>query len=106
MNITTIIELENQEVEQITGAKLVFSQEQIDSHIVETCVECFKYEGSGDCLDTEKAMQTVFESLKQKGLIPAEVQDFSFEMPSCEKLKKPEYTEEDMPQKVVLSFTL
>lgn len=105
MNITTIIELENREVEEMTGAKLVFIQEQIDVNIVETCVECFKYDESGDCLSSEDAMQKVFDTLKQKGLVPAHVEDFSFEMPSCERIKKATYNENDMPQRVILSFT-
>jgi hypothetical protein len=54
MNITTIIELENKEVENITGAKLVFTQEQIDEYILETCVECFKMEDSEVTLTTEE----------------------------------------------------
>jgi hypothetical protein len=106
MNITTIIELENREVEQITGAKLVFTQEQIEDNIVETCVECFKYEGSEECIDSDEAMQVVFEYLKREGAIPEKVQDFSFQMPSCERLKKEVYNENDMPQKVLITFMI
>jgi hypothetical protein len=106
MNVTTIIELENREVEKMAGAKLVFTQEQIDSNIVETCVDCFKYEGSDECLDTDDAMEKVFNTLKQEGLIPEAVEDFSYEMPSCERLKKEVYSEQDMPQKVILSYIL
>ncbi|MBM4764082.1 hypothetical protein [Bacillus sp. B15-48] len=105
MNITTIIELENREVENLTGAKLVFTQEKVDPNIVELCVDCFKQEGSDECIDTEIAMQTVFEKLKAKGVIPEEVQDFSFEMPSCERLKTAEYNETYKPQKVVLTYS-
>lgn len=106
MNVTTIIELENREVEKMAGAKLVFIQEQIDTNIVETCVDCFKYEGSEDCLDTDDAMEKVFNALKANGLIPEAVKDFSYEMPSCERLRKDVYEEQDMPQKVVLSFAI
>jgi hypothetical protein len=104
MNITTIIELENKEVEKITGAKLVFTQERIEENIVETCVECFKLEDSEECMDTDDAMQLVFEQLKKDGSIPEDVQDFSFQMPSCERIKKDVYEESDMPQKVVITF--
>lgn len=104
MNITTIIELENKEVERITGAKLVFTQEHIEENIVETCVECFKLVGSEECMDTDDAMQLVFEQLKKDGSIPEDVQDFSFQMPSCERIKKDVYEESDMPQKVVITF--
>jgi hypothetical protein len=106
MNVTTIIELENREVEKMAGAKLVFIQEQIDANIVETCVDCFKYEGSEDCLDTDDAMQKVFNALKADGMIPEAVEDFSYEMPSCERLRKDVYEEQDMPQKVILSFAI
>ncbi len=106
MNVTTIIELENREVEKMAGAKLVFTQEQIDANIVKTCVDCFKYEGSDECLDTDEAMEKVFKALKAEGVIPEAVEDFSYEMPSCERLRKDVYEEEDMPQKVVLSYAV
>ncbi|MGG1676010.1 hypothetical protein ACIFOT_09725 [Neobacillus sp. NRS-1170] len=104
MNITTIIELENQEVENITGAKLVFTQEQIDENIIETCVDCLQLEGSEETITTEEAMQQVFEQLQQRGVIPEKVEDFSYEMPSCERLQKKTDSETDLPQKVILSF--
>ncbi|AZU61114.1 hypothetical protein [Neobacillus mesonae] len=103
MNITTIIELENQEVESIAGAKLVFAQEQIEENIVETCVECFQMEDSEDTLTTEEAMEKVFNRLQQQGIIPPNVIDFSFEMPSCERLRSINQ-ETDIPQKVILSY--
>ena len=106
MNITTIIELENQEVEKMIGAKLVFTQEQVDKNIVEMCVDCFKHEGSDECIDIDVAMQIVFDQLKVNGIIPENVDEFSFEMPSCEKLKTAEYRAENFPQKVVLTFTV
>lgn len=104
MNITTIIELENHEVENIAGAKLVFAREQIDENIIETCVDGFKVEGSKEILSTEDAMEKVFNQLKENGVIPVKVEDFSFEMPSCERLKRKNDTEMDIPQKVILSF--
>jgi hypothetical protein len=104
MNITTIIELENNEVENIAGAKLVFAQEQIHENIVETCVECFQIEDSREKLSTEEAMQKVFVQLKQAGVIPSEIEDFSYEMPSCERLKRKTTNNKDLPQKVILSF--
>lgn len=104
MNITTIIELENREVENIAGARLVFIQEQIDENIIETCVECFKLEDSEATLTTEEAMQRVFEQLQQEGVIPQDVEDFSYEMPSCERIKRKNNSELDLPQKVILSY--
>jgi hypothetical protein len=104
MNITTIIELENREVEEIAGAKLVFAQEQIEENIIETCVECFQLDDSNEVIATEDAMQRVFDQLKQEGIIPSNVEDFSYEMPSCERLKRKSDSEMDVPQKVILSF--
>ncbi|MEH7504497.1 hypothetical protein V7152_21195 [Neobacillus drentensis] len=104
MNITTIIELENREVENIAGAKLVFIQEQIDENIIETCVECFKLEDSDATLTIEEAMQRVFEQLQQEGVIPPNVEDFSYEMPSCERIRRKNTNELDLPQRVILSF--
>ncbi|MED3562064.1 hypothetical protein [Bacillus xiapuensis] len=104
MNITTIIELENNEVESIAGAQLVFAQEKIDENIIETCVECFQVKNSKEKLSSEEAMQKVFEQLKNEGVIPQEVEDFSFEMPSCERIKSKTQNAKDLPQKVVLSY--
>ncbi|CRK83632.1 hypothetical protein [Neobacillus massiliamazoniensis] len=104
MNITTIIEMENQEVETIAGAKLVFAQEHIEENIIETCVDCFQIEESGEKITTEDAMQRVFEQLQKEGMIPTHVEDFSYEMPSCERLKRKAADEKDLPQKVILSF--
>ena len=104
MNITTIIELENQEVEAIAGAKLVFAQEQIEENIIETCVECFQEEESEDRISTEEAMERVFTKLQEDGVIPANVEEFSFELPSCERIKSKADNMADIPQKVILSF--
>jgi hypothetical protein len=104
MNITTIIELENMEVEKIAGAKLVFAEEQISENIIETCVECFQVEGSKETLSTEDGMQLVFSQLKQEGIIPSKVEDFSFEMPSCGRLKTRNEDDIELPQKVIISF--
>lgn len=106
MNITTIIELENSEVENIAGAKLVFMQEQIDENIIGTCVECFKMDDSEITFTTEEGMQRVFEELQQKGVIPQTVEDFSYEMPSCERLKRKNSSVTELPQKVILSYMM
>ncbi|OCA84439.1 hypothetical protein A8F94_17215 [Bacillus sp. FJAT-27225] len=103
MNITTIIELENREVEDMARGRLVFAQEQIDENIVETCVECFETEETKESISTEDAMQRVFEQLKETGIIPSEVEDFSFEMPSCGQVKKAGATYM-IPQKVILTY--
>ena len=104
MNITTIIELENKEVESIAGATLVFAQEQIEENIVQTCVECFQFEDSKETITTEDAMQKVFNRLKEEGVIPMKIEDFSYEMPSCERFKRKEADENNLPQKVIISY--
>jgi hypothetical protein len=104
MNITTIIELENEEFEKMAGAKLVFAQEQIDEHIIETCVDYLQADDSKEIITPETAIQVVFDQLKQKGVVPQQVEDFSFEMPSCGQLRKKTPSEYDIPQKVILSF--
>jgi len=104
MNITTIIELENQEAEILAGAKMIFEQEQIDQNIVETCVEGFHANEKEEIISNEEAMQKVFNRLKEDGYIPNSVEDFSFQMPSCERLKKKGLNEQDIPQKVILSY--
>ncbi|MCQ6280744.1 hypothetical protein [Bacillus sp. EB600] len=104
MNITTIIELENHEVEEMAGAKLVFAQEQIDENIVETCVDYLQANDSKKIISPEDAMSKVFDQLKQKGVVPQQIADFSFEMPSCGQLKKKSQGEYELPQRVILSY--
>ncbi|WP_059172794.1 hypothetical protein [Bacillus sp. FJAT-27445] len=104
MNITTIIELENREVENMAGGRLVFAQERIDENIVETCVDCFQETGTDEKIPTDDAMQRVFDKLKEEGVIPEKVAEFSYEMPSCGQLRKKSETSFDIPQKVILSF--
>jgi hypothetical protein len=106
MNITTIIELNNQEVEQMVGARMVFVQEQITEQIIHTCVDCFSVEGSEDKIEPEHAMEKVFEQLKGDGLIPEGVTEFSFEMPACGTIKKHNKVIAEIPQNVVLTFTI
>ncbi|MDZ5473992.1 hypothetical protein SM124_19920 [Bacillus sp. 31A1R] len=103
MNITTIIELDNKEVEKMADAKMVFAHEQINEQIVQTCVEGFQL-ANGDKIETDDALQKVFDQLKKDGIVPEEIEDFSYEMPSCERIKKEVYSENDLPQNVVISF--
>lgn len=103
MQITTYIELENQEVETIARAKMIFDTEQVNKEIVETCVEGFEIEATGEKISSEEGIQIVFDHLKKKGIVPAMVEDFSFEMPSCERLIK---SEQELPQNVVITFVV
>ncbi|MFB6469286.1 hypothetical protein ACE38V_21360 [Cytobacillus sp. Hz8] len=102
MNITTIIEMENREVEQMAGAKMVFVEEHIMDDVVETCVNGFHSEESGQ-IETEDAMQVVFEKLKDEGVVPKNVKDFSYELPSCGRIKTQDDNSE-IPQKVIISY--
>ncbi|WP_042356596.1 hypothetical protein [Bacillus rubiinfantis] len=104
MNITTIIELENQEVESIVGAKLVFAQEQIEGNIIETCVESLQLNDSNEQISTDEAMEKVFQRLQQQGIIPPNIKEFSYEMPSCERLKSKTDQEAEIPQNIILTF--
>lgn len=106
MHITTYIELENQEVEKIAHAKIIFATEQVNEDIVETCVEGFEVEETGEKISSEDGIQMVFDHLKHEGLIPKDVEDFSFEMPSCERIKKAVDKEQDVPQNVVITYVL
>lgn len=106
MNITTIIELDHQEVEKMIGAEFVFSQQQIAQNIVETCVEGFKSKDSQEYFEPEEGMQEVFDKLKEDGVIPWKIEDFSFEMPACGNIKRKDFSTEDRPQKVILSYML
>ncbi|NHM31859.1 hypothetical protein [Neobacillus terrae] len=83
---------------------MIFAQEQINQNIVETCVEGFHANEKKEVISNEEAMQKVFNRLKEDGYIPNSVEDFSFQMPSCERLKKKELNEQDIPQKVILSY--
>lgn len=103
MNITTIIELENAEVEKMSGAKLIFAQNEIEENIIETCVEYLQVEDTKEILTPDEAMEKVFYVLKKEGIIPNDVEDFSFEMPSCGFIKN-YHSGNEIPQKVILTF--
>lgn len=104
MNITTIIELENKEVEEIIGAKMQFVEEHIQENIVHTCVEGFVDEKTNKPIDIDDAVEKLFAELKNKQVISANVEDFSCELPSCERIKHLDEDEFE-PQKVIISYT-
>lgn len=88
----------------MAGGRLVFAEERIDENIVETCVDCFQESGTNEKIATDDAMQRVFDRLKENGIVPEEVVEFSYEMPSCGQLRKKSEPSFDIPQKVILTF--
>lgn len=104
LNITVIVELENNEVENILGASFLFEKEQIHDNIIHTCVEGFVDNETNEKLDIDEAMEKVFDTLKEKHGLSAAVEDFSYELPSCERIKHVDGNDE-IPQKVMISYT-
>ncbi|WP_416825258.1 hypothetical protein [Ectobacillus polymachus] len=103
MNITTIIELDNKEVEEMLGAKMKFMEEYIQDNIVNTCVEGFVDVKTNEPLDIDDACEKLFAELQNKQIISSAVEDFSCKLPSCERVK--EFGEEEFkPEKVVISY--
>ena len=105
VNILTIIELENSEVEEIIEASFVFVDEQLYENVVQTCVDGFASKSTNERIDTDDAMETLFNKLKEKGVIPADIEDFSYELTSCERIKSNNPAKEELPKKIAISFT-
>lgn len=103
MNITIMIELENKEVEEILGAKMQFIEEHIQENIVHTCVEGFVDANTNEPIDIDDAVEKLFTELKNKNIVSKEVEDFSCELPSCERIKHLDEDEFE-PQKVIISY--
>lgn len=103
MNITTIIELENKEVEEILGAKMKFMEEHIQDNIVNTCVEGFVDAKTNEPLSIDDAVDKLFAELQNKQIISLDVEEYSCKLPSCERVK--EFGENEFkPEKVVISY--
>jgi hypothetical protein len=105
MDITTIIELENKEVEKILDAKIIFEKEKVNEYIIHTCVSGFIDNVSEDILQIDVAMEKLFMYLKEDGYVPAGLEDFSYELPSCDRIKNTAGVD-DIPQKVMISFII
>ena len=87
MKITTKIQLENEEVEQLLNVSFVYAEETICENIVQTCVEGLRSNKTNEILDTEEAMEQLFVLLKANYIIPGAVNEFSYEMFTCERIK-------------------
>ncbi|MFD3445556.1 hypothetical protein ACFDTO_13240 [Microbacteriaceae bacterium 4G12] len=103
MNITTIIELDNKEVEKILGARMKFMEERIQDNIVNTCVEGFVDEKTNEPISNDDAVEKLFAELQNKKIISSNVEDFSCKLPSCARVK--ELGEDEFePEKVVITY--
>ncbi|WP_379969553.1 hypothetical protein [Ectobacillus sp. sgz5001026] len=103
MNITTIIELENKEVEELLGARMQFVEEYIQDNIVSACVEGFVDEKTNELISIDDAVEKLFAELQSKKIVSANVEDFSCKLPSCERVKKLGEGKFE-PEKVVISY--
>lgn len=107
MNIVTIIELENTEVEELLNLETSFDEFKIEDFGIETCIDYYVNKETQEKLDPDTAVEQLFEKLKEKEIIPNYISHYSFEIPGCEKLKNKngEFTEEPS-HKVILSYTV
>ena len=104
VEVMTIIELENSEVEEILGAEFVFVEENIYENVVHTCVDGFKKKKNDEFMTTDDAIEKLFLQLKANKIIPSEIEDFSYELSSCERIISMDEKEE-LPKKIAISFT-
>ncbi|MGM9923566.1 MAG: hypothetical protein ACI35R_04885 [Bacillus sp. (in: firmicutes)] len=105
MNILTIIELDNSEVEEILDASFVFEEEALYENIVSTCVAGFQCRKTNKLLDSDEAMEQLFLRLKARHYIPEAIQDFSYELSSCERIRSNTQESDTWPKMVSISFT-
>ena len=103
MKITTKIQLENEEVEQLLNVSFVYAEETICENIVQTCVEGLRSNKTNEILDTEEAMEQLFVLLKANYIIPGAVNEFSYEMFTCERIKNYDCNKE-IPKELVITY--
>jgi len=104
LKITTKIELENSEVEQLLDVSFVYGEETIWENVIQTCVEGLKSNKTNEFLNTEEAMEQLFAILKANYIIPVEIDEFSYEMYTCERIKNYESNIE-MPKKLIITYS-
>ncbi|WP_050613982.1 hypothetical protein [Bacillus testis] len=105
LNIMTIIEMDHSEVEHILDASFVFVDETVYKNVVHTCVDGFLCNKSQSPIDTDDAMEQLFLRLKAKSVIPDSVQDFSYELASCERIRPTNSLKEEPLKTIAISFT-
>ena len=104
VEVMTIIELENSEVEEILNAEFVFVEENIYENIVHICVDGFKKKMNDEFMTTDDAIEKLFQQLKVNNIITNDIEDFSYELSSCERIINMDEKEE-LPKKIAISFT-
>lgn len=105
MNIMTIIELDNEEIEKLIDASLILVDETVYENLVHACVEGFICNKTNQHIDIDDAMERVFLMLKANRVIPSDVTDFSYEVYSCERIKHSNPDKEQLPNTISISFT-
>lgn len=104
MLITTVISLAKDEIESFLNMKTSFNYEEYEGNI-QACVDGFIDNESTKYIGTDDAMERLFSVLKEKGLTPEDVEDFSFEIPSCGVTKHSDDDNiEDIDVEFIISF--
>ncbi|MFS0784613.1 hypothetical protein [Bacillus sp. 1P06AnD] len=105
LNIMTIIEMDHSEVEHILDASFVFVDETVYKNVIRTCVDGFICNKTKEPIETDDAMEQLFLRLKANRIIPEAVQDFSYELTSCERIESYRDDMEHNPKTLSISFT-
>lgn len=106
MYITTVISLAKEEIESFLNMKTSFNYEEHEDS-VQACVDGFVDNETTKYIGTDDAMEKLFAVLKEKGLAPEEVEDFSFEIPSCGKTKQSDDDNmEDIDVEFIISYAI
>lgn len=105
MNITTIIEMNYEEVENLLDASLVLVDEIIAENLVHNFVEGFLCRKTNKQIEVDDAMERTFLMLKANGVIPEVVKDFSYEVYCSERMKSNDPEKEELPKTITISFS-
>lgn len=103
MLITTVISLAKEEIESFLNMKTSFNYEEYEGTI-SACVDGFIDNETEKYVGTDDAMELLLKVLKDKALVPKEVEDFSFEIPSCGVTKQSDDDIEDIAVEFVISY--
>lgn len=104
MKITTKIELENSEVEELLDVTFVYAEETVCENVVHMCVEGLKCNKTNEFISTEDVMEQLFAILRANYIIPVEIDEFSYELFTCERIKN--YgTCKDIPKQLIITYT-
>lgn len=104
MDIMTIIEMDHSEVEQLLDASFNYVDEIVCENVVRTCVDGFTLINTKESLDTDEGMERLFLMLKARNIIPSSVEEFSYEISSCERIKNYNSDTQVRPKLAIISF--